>query len=122
MMSPAPPMSLKASRIEERLDQRHADALVGGVGDIDGVGQHRVAEAEDGLREFGRDVGVDLGLVFGEGRDVRAHAPREELEHDMLILHFVGELRRLEDHLAGPLGGEAGLDQLALRDHFLDLR
>ena len=108
-------------RVEERLHQRNADALVGGVDQVDGVGQHRVAETEDGLGKFGCDVGVDLGLVLGERGDVRAHAAREELEHDMLILHLVGELCRLEDPLAVPLGGEAGLDLILLRDHVHDL-
>ncbi len=108
-------------RVEERLHQRNADALVGGVDEVDGVGQHRMADTEDGLGKFGRDVGVDLGLVLGERGDVGAHAAREELEHDVLVLHLVGELCRLKDALAVPLCREPGLDLILLRDHVHDL-
>ena len=77
---------------------------------VERLGQHRVAEAIDGVRELGDDRGIDGGVV-SEGRqelvDLRLDGAREFLEHEMLILHLGAELRGLEQALAVPLRARA---------------
>ena len=73
---------------------------------IDRLGQHRVAEAIDGVRELGHDRRID-GRVVTERReelvDVRLDGARELLEHEMLVLHLGAEPRGLEQAIAVPV-------------------
>ena len=62
-----------------------------------------MAEAIDGVREFGDDRRVDFGRIVEHERiDHRLDAAREFLEHHVLILHFGAEPRGLEQALAVP--------------------
>ena len=62
-----------------------------------------MAEAIYCVCEFGEDRGVDLGrIVEDEGVDHRLDTTREFLEHEMLVLHFRGEARGLEQAFAIP--------------------
>ena len=96
-------------RIEEGLDQPHLapagalDDIAVGVEPIDGVVQHRMAEAVDGVGELGDDRRVDVDLVGVEDVDRRLDLAGELLEHEVLVLHLGAELGRLEDTLAVPL-------------------
>ena len=104
-------------RIEESGDQ--AELLIVGrvqrigryriekrVEPVDGLGQHRMAEAIDRVREFRDDRRID-GDVIAEWRqesvDVRLDRARELLEHQMLVLHLGAELGGLEQPLAVPI-------------------
>ncbi len=72
---------------------------------VDRLGQHRVAEAIDDVRELGNDRGIDRGVeAIGheEGVDRRLDLAREFLEHEVLVLHLGAELRGLEQALAVP--------------------
>ncbi|MNQ38892.1 hypothetical protein D3C85_524870 [compost metagenome] len=99
----------KRQRIEEGLNQ--ADLARGEVGvqPVNGLGQHRVAEAVDRVRELGDDRRVDLGLIIlvfaKEGIDVRLNGTRELFEHQVLVLHLGTESRRLEQALSVPVQG-----------------
>ena len=128
-------------RIQERRDQ--ADLLVAGrqgigVADdvevgieaVHGLGQHRVAEAIDHVRELGDDRRVERGVVdLAAGEEqihLRLHRARELLEHQMLVLHLGGEAGGLEQALAVPravgkvpLGDEVGIVRSV--DHVLDM-
>ena len=76
-----------------------------GVEAVDRLGQHRVAEAIDHMRELGHDGRIDRGVETFRGKediDHRLDLARELLEHQVLVLHFGGELRRLEQALAVP--------------------
>ena len=102
-------------RIEEGLDQpdlligvgRVADDIEVGVVAVDRLGQHRVAEAIDRVRELRDDRGIEIDVVDLRGReeeiDVRLDGARELLEDEMLVLHLGAEFRHLEQALAVPL-------------------
>ena len=96
---------LNCDRIEEALDQ--ADMVVGEgrVEAVDRLGQHRMAEAVDHMRELGDDRRID-GRVEAVGHqedvDVRLDLAGELFEHEVLILHLGAELGRLEEALAVP--------------------
>ncbi|MNM45860.1 hypothetical protein D3C81_567880 [compost metagenome] len=103
-------------RVEERRDQ--AQLLVGvGAGRVaddgevdveavDGLGQHRVAEAVHGVGEFGHDRRIEVDVIhLGRGEeqvDPRLHGSGELLEHQVLVLHLGTELGGLEQPLAIP--------------------
>ncbi len=92
-------------RVEEGLDQ--ADLARGEirVEAVDRLGQHRVAEAIDRVRELGDDRRIDRVIEIEERVDLRLDRARELLEHEMLVLHLGAELGRLEQALAVPLQG-----------------
>ena len=73
----------------------------------DRVGQHRVAEAVDGVGELGGDRRVDVGLVQRErleGVDRRLDLAGKLLEHEVLVLHLGHEAGGLEETLTVPAG------------------
>ena len=91
-------MSVRSDRI--------ADDVEVGVEAVDRLGQHRVAEAIDGVRELGDDRGIDRGVVADRREelvDLRLDGAGELLEHEMLVLHLGAELAGLEQALAVPL-------------------
>ena len=99
-------MLVERERVEEGLDQ--ADLAGGEVGieTVDGLVQHRVAEAVDRVRELGHDRRIDRGVeAFRDEElvDVRLDLAGEFLEHEMLVLHLGAEAGRLEQALAVPL-------------------
>ena len=70
------------------------------AGDV--LGQHRVAEAVDRVRELRLDGRVDVGLSeckAGERVDERLHLASELLEHQVLVLHLGHEPGCLEHAL-----------------------
>ncbi len=72
---------------------------------VDAVGQHRVADSEDRVRELGDDRRIDRGVVVGFGQelvDIRLHRAGELLEHEVLILHLGREAGRLEQPFTVP--------------------
>ena len=69
---------------------------------VDVLVQHRVAEAVDGVRELGHHRWVEMHVIATEHVDVGRDLPRELAEHEMLVLGFIAETRRLEDALAVP--------------------
>ena len=96
---------VELDRIEEALDE--ADLVVGEgrVEPVDGLGQHRVAEAVDHVGELGDDARIDVGVVavrHDEEVDVGLDLAGEILEHEMLVLHLGAELGGLEQALAVP--------------------
>ena len=106
----------EGERVEEGGDQaqllvgwpmlRVADDVEVGVEAIDRLGQHRMAEAIDRVRELRDDRRID-GRVVAERReefvDLRLDGAGELLEHEMLVLHLGAELAGLEQPLAVPL-------------------
>ena len=78
-----------------------------GVEAIDRLGQHRVAEAIDRVRELGHDRSIEVDVVDLRRRkeeiDVGLNGARELFEHEMLVLHLGAELRGLEQPLAVPV-------------------
>ncbi len=99
-------------RIEEGFDE--ADLIAGrrparakripfGVIAIDRFGQHRVAEAINGVREFGEDGGIERAVVVVEEVDGGLHLAGEFFEDEMLVLHLGRELGGLEDAFAVPV-------------------
>ena len=116
-------------RVEESPDQ--PELLVGGgrrgggIGNhlkikrqaINGLRQHRVAEPENGVGEFGEDRRID-GDVVAVGRqklvDARHQGARKFLKHQVLILHLGAETCHLEQALAVPVEVQAideGIDR-----------
>ena len=92
-------------RIEEALDQSDMILGEGRIKAIDRLGQHRVAEAVDHMRELGDDRRIDGDIVTvgnEEYVDVGLDFAGELLEHEMLVLHFGAELRGLEQAFAIP--------------------
>ncbi len=66
---------------------------------IDRLGQHRVAEAINGVRELRNDRRIDSCVVPKRRKefvDVRLHSARKFLKHQMLILHLRAEAPSLE--------------------------
>ena len=116
-------------RVEERLDAARCRgsspvALVRATC----LGQHRVAEAVDRVRELGADRRVDLAVVAApKNVDLRLHLARELLEHEVLVLHLGDEARGLEQALAvlqlaaGELPGRGLAASPRLEDQVLDL-
>ena len=96
---------IERQRIEEGLDQADVARDEVGIEAVDGLGQHRVAEAIDDVRELGDDRRIDGGVVLQESVDVRLDLARELLEHEVLVLHLGGELGGLEQALAVPHAG-----------------
>ncbi len=86
---------------------------------VDRLGQHRVAEAIDGVRELGHDRRVEIDVVHlgrrEERIDHRLDGARELLEHQVLVLHLGAELGHLEQALAVPRQIQA-VDEGAERD------
>jgi hypothetical protein len=121
---------IKLERVEEGFDQADLARREVGVQAVDRLGQHRVAETIDGVRELGDDRRIDRGLEPGRGKedvDLRLDLAREFLEHKVLILHFGGEFRRLEQTIAVPhagrdlpLGEERRVGGAFLQDRRLD--
>ena len=73
---------------------------------VDGLVQHRVAEAVHDMGELREDRRVDVDRrLEHEGVDVRLHLAGELLEDEVLVLHLVGEAGGLEQALAVPLEG-----------------
>ena len=100
-------------RGEERIEQR--DVILGAMrrGSGHRLGQHRVTEPVDRLRELGSDGRVDTGVVTGEKVDHRLHLASELLEGQVLVLHLGDEARCLEQPLAVP----GAICQLPLPQH-----
>ncbi|MNQ31698.1 hypothetical protein D3C85_450760 [compost metagenome] len=96
-------------RVEEGLDQPDIARGKVRIKPVDLLQQHRVPEAIDGVCELGNDARIDRGVVHlargEEGIDHRLDGPGELLEHQVLVLHFGAELRRLEQALAVPVQG-----------------
>ena len=91
--------------LRKRLDQ--PDLVIGErrIEPVDRLGQHRVAEAVDDVRELGDDARVDVGMVavrHDEEVDVGLNLAGEVLEHEMLVLHLGAELGGLEQAFAVP--------------------
>ena len=83
------PAVVERGRVEERIEQPMSLALRAvGVDAREDLGQHRVAEAVDGVRELGRDRAVDRGDAAEERVDQRLDLARELLEHQVLVLHL----------------------------------
>ena len=112
----------KCQRIEEGRDQAQLLIVRGvqGVGNdgievrieaIDRLGQHRVAEAIDRVRELRHDRRIEVDVIdLGrreERIDHRLDGARELLEHEVLVLHLGAELRHLEQALAVPVEMQA---------------
>ena len=77
-----------------------------GIEAVDRLGQHRVAEPVDDVRELGDDGRIDGDVVavgHQEDVDVRLDLARELLEHEVLVLHLGAELRGLEQAFAVPV-------------------
>ena len=78
-----------------------------GIEAVDRLGQHRMAEAIDGVRELRDDRRIEIDVVHlgrrEERIDHRLDGAGELLEHQMLVLHLGAELRDLEQPLAVPL-------------------
>jgi len=92
-------------RVEESGDQSDFVRDEVGIEAIELLGQHRMAEAIDGVRELGDDRRVDRGVVAVRGQELvhlRLDRAREFLEHEMLVLHLGAELRGLEQAFAVP--------------------
>ena len=69
-----------------------------------------MSEAVDGVRKLGHDRRVNFGAgVEDEGIHHRLNAARELFKHHVLVLHFGGEPRGLEQPLAVPHPGVAML-------------
>ena len=68
-----------------------------------GASQHRMAKTINGIREFGQDRRINVGAVVKDkGIDHWLHAAGKFFEHQMLILHFGCETRRLKQAFAIP--------------------
>ena len=96
---------VEGERIEEALDE--ADLVIGKgrVEAVDRLGQHRVTEAVDDVRELGDDRRIDVGVEavgHQEDVDVRLDLAGELFEHQVLVLHLGAELRGLEQAFAVP--------------------
>ncbi|MCY1219729.1 hypothetical protein D9M72_317150 [compost metagenome] len=92
-------------RVEEGGDQTDFAVDEVRVEAVDGLGQHRVAEAIHHMGEFGDDRRVDGGVEAGgdeELIDVRLDLAGELLEHQVLVLHFGAELGGLEQPFPVP--------------------
>ena len=84
---------------------------------VDRLGQHRVTEAIDHVRELGHDRRIDRGVVHQECINVRLHLAGELFEHEMLILHLGAEPSRLEQALAVPFIGLDAVGNVGPRQH-----
>ena len=112
-MSPSAPC--EGGRVEEALDQADVVGVEVRIEVVDRLGQHRVAEAIDHVRELGDDRRIDRGVeAVGHQEDVdgRLDLAGELLEHEVLILHLGAELGRLEQAFAVP---DQGRDSPAQR-------
>ena len=78
------------------------DNVAIGIDAVDGLPQQGMPEAIDRMRELRRDSGIDGDVVRFELVDVGLDAPREILEHQVLILHLGAETCGLEQALAIP--------------------
>ena len=97
--------AVEGRRIEEAFDQRRCGLVEARVETVDRLGQHRVAEAIDHMRELGDDRRVQghvEAVRHQEDVDVRLDLAGELLEHEVLILHLGAELGRLEETFAVP--------------------
>ena len=96
---------LELERVQEALDQADMVFRESRIEAVDQLGQHRVAEAIDDMRELGHDRRID-GDVEPVGNeehvDVRLDLAGELFEDEMLILHLGAELRSLEQAFAVP--------------------
>ena len=71
------------------------DRIPGGIEPRHAVGQHRMAEAINGMSELGEDRRIDVGRrVEHEGVDRRLDLAGELLEDEVLVLHLGREARR----------------------------
>ncbi len=96
---------LELQRIEEAFDQPDMVRVEVRVEAIDRLGQHRVTEAVDHMRELGDDRRIDRHVeAVGnqEYVDVRLDLAGEFFEHEMLVLHLGAELGGLEKALTIP--------------------
>ena len=67
-----------------------------GIDGVDGFAQLRMAETEGALRIFEGNVGVDVGVIGDEFRQVRRHQARILIDGDVLVFHFIDQLDRRE--------------------------
>ena len=77
-----------------------------GIEAVDRLGQHRVTEAIDDMRELGDDRRVERDVIAVRNQehvDVRLDLAGKLFEHEMLILHLGAELGRLEQAFAIPV-------------------
>ena len=99
-------------RVEEALDQPDAAIIEGGIEAVDRLGEHRVTEAIDDMRELGDDRRVERDVIAVRNQehvDVRLDLAGKLFEHEMLILHLGAELGSLEQSLPVPIErGEIG--------------
>ena len=98
-------LGVERDRIEEALDQADVLRVEVRIEAIDRLGEHRVAEAVDHVRELGDDRRIDRDVEavgHHERVDLRLDLARELLEHQMLVLHLGRELGGLEQALAVP--------------------
>ena len=96
---PSGPSVVERGRVEERIEQSFVVSCPVGIDACDHLGQHRVTEAIDRVRELGRDHPVDIGDAAQKRGDQRLNLARELLEHDVLVFHLGDEPRRLEQAL-----------------------
>ena len=88
---------LEGHRIEEGIDQPHRQGDAGArIDAIHGVVEHRVAEAIDHIGEFRHNRRIQRAVVAAEDFKRWQQFAAEFLKHKMLILHLVGQARRLE--------------------------
>ena len=81
-----------------------------------------MAEPVYSVGELAGHIRIERHIVVRKSIDVGAHATRELLEHHMLILHLIGELRRLENLGAVPLDCKSGGELILLLDQVFNLR
>jgi len=126
----------KLQRIKESLDQADFAGDEVRIQPVDRLRQHRVAKAVDHVSELSENRRIDGVIKVEERVDIRLDGPRKLLEHQVLVLHFRAELRRLEQPLAVPHqgrwigwnGGNGSREPLiekgdvaGLQDHVLDV-
>ena len=94
---------LEGHRIEEGIDQPHRQGNARTrIDAIDGVVEHRVAEAVDHIGEFRHDRRIHRAVVATKDFNRWQQFAAEFFKHKMLILHLIGQASCLEDALAVP--------------------
>ncbi len=100
------PALLERYRVEEGIDQAHGYGHTrAGINAIHRVGELGVAKAIDDVGEERHDRRIHGVVISAEDFDRREQLARKFLEHEVLILHLVGEFGCLEQALPIPLQG-----------------
>ena len=100
------PALLERYRVEEGIDQAHGYGHTrAGINAIHRVGELGVAKAIDDVGEERHDRRIHGVVISAEDLDRREQLARKFLEHEVLILHLVGEFGCLEQPFPIPLQG-----------------